>query len=115
MKAAALAFLCVVGPIHDGDTFTCKEGPRVRVWGVDAPELATEAGPASRRALTRLIAGKTLECEKKGRSYDRVVARCFVDGRDVAEEMVRGGFAADWPKFSHGAYSQVRPAPDGTN
>ena len=39
-------------------------------------------------------------------SYDRIVAQCFVHGRDLAEEMVSAGQARDWVAFSGGAYSR---------
>ena len=107
--AASVVFLCTSPAVHDGDTFRCHDGPRVRVWGIDAPELRTDAGPASRRALTHLVAGKVLICRRKGTSYDRVVALCTVRGRDVAADMVRQGQAVDWPRFSRGAYARVRP------
>jgi endonuclease YncB( thermonuclease family) len=104
--ALAAAFLCVYPDVHDGDTFRCHDGPRVRVWGIDAPELKTPAGPASTRALRQLVAGKILTCVPKGHSYDRVVALCTVNGRDIAAEMVLGGWAVDWPKYSHGRYAK---------
>lgn len=103
------AFLCVHPAVYDGDTFRCHDGPRVRVWGVNAAELRDPGGAEAKRALTRLISGKVLTCVKRGKSYDRVVALCTVDGRDVAAEMVRRGHAVDWPKYSRGRYAGVRP------
>lgn len=102
----AAAFICAYPAVHDGDTFRCHDGPRVRLWGVDAPELKTSAGPASTRALVRIVAGKTLACTPRGHSYDRIVALCTINGRDVAGEMVRQRQAVDWPKFSKGFYAR---------
>lgn len=103
-------FFCLHAAAVDGDTIRCEDGRRVRVWGIQAPERYEPAGPASTRAMGSLITGKTLQCERKGPdSYNRIVARCLVDGRDVAGEMVRQGRAVDWPRFSHGAYARVRP------
>ena len=39
-SAAAQSTPCVVERIADGDTFTCRDGRRVRLIGIDAPELA---------------------------------------------------------------------------
>lgn len=100
----AAAFICHVGPIHDGDTIRCQEGQRVRLWGVNAAELNDPGGQDARRALTRMISGKVLVCQKRGKSYDRVVALCRLNGHDIAAEMVREGFAVDWPRYSHGFY-----------
>jgi micrococcal nuclease len=107
MKAAlAAAFLCLHPGAVDGDTLRCGDGTRVRIWGIQAPERHHPEGPASTRALSRLIAGKVLTCQPRGKSYDRVVALCTVDGRDVAAEMVRQGQAADWPRYSGGLYAR---------
>jgi len=103
----AAAFLCVMPVQTDGDTLRCDQGrgERVRLWGVDSPEAHHPGGHAATRALSQIITGKTLTCEKRGVSFNRTVARCFTpDGRDVAAEMVRAGHAVDWPAFSGGYY-----------
>lgn len=84
MIALAVIFACHVTGIIDGDTFVCEGGQHVRLWGIDAPERYTPTGPASTRALAALVAGKTLACEPKGRSYQRIVALCRLNGSDVA-------------------------------
>ena len=54
-SAAAQSTPCVVERIADGDTFTCRDGRRVRLIGIDAPELAQgESGRQARAALRRL-------------------------------------------------------------
>jgi micrococcal nuclease len=101
----AAAFLCLQPGALDGDTWICADGTRVRAWGIQAAESHHPNGPAATRALSQIITGKTLTCQAKGRSYQRIVARCFTpDGRDVAAEMVRAGHAVDWPVFSGGLY-----------
>lgn len=93
--------ICERPGVIDGDTFRCADRTRVRVWGLDAPELATPAGPASMRAMATMLAGQTLTCQRKGKSHDRVVARCTLpDGRDIAAEMIRQGQGREWVKFS---------------
>lgn len=106
----AAIFLCTVAAagIYDGDTWRCTDGTRVRLAAVDAPEM--RRCPHTRRcvpgdphkakaALSALIAGKTLRCEKTGRSYDRVTAFCSVGGRDVSCAMLRTGTVAYAVKF----------------
>lgn len=102
----AAVFACQYPLVHDGDTFRCAGNVKVRLWGIDAPELQTPAGPPARNAAARIINGQTLTCEPKGKSWDRTVALCRLpNGTDIAAEMVKGGFAKDWPKFSGGFYS----------
>lgn len=103
----------VVGPVTrivDGDTFWIGRD-KIRLWGIDAPELSTVNGPPATRYLAQVVGNYPLTCRQAGASsYDRLVARC-VDpwGRDVAEIMVDAGWALDWPRFSRGRY---RPAQD---
>ena len=42
--------------------------------------------------------------------YKRTIARCYVDGIDIAAEMVRAGFAFDHLRYSNGAYSNQQKA-----
>jgi endonuclease YncB( thermonuclease family) len=104
-----LAFL-LVGHVHDGDTWTDITGQRWRLWGVDALELDQQCngrpcGEMARDALERLISDHTVDCESRGKSYDRIVGQCKVDDVDLSREMVRQGWAFDEPNFSHGLYS----------
>lgn len=95
--------LCADPRVTDGDTLRC-DGLKIRLWGIDAPEHDTEAGPAATNALRDLVTDETLVCRSRGKSYDRAVAQCWIGNRDVAGEMVRQHQAVDWPKFSHGYY-----------
>lgn len=92
--------------ITDGDTFRFGT-VRVRLHGVNAPEMDTPDGPRARVALMEAIGGDEVRCEDTGqRSYNRVVAVCFdAQGRDLAERMVLAGWAKDWPKFSQRRYA----------
>ena len=66
LSAHADEFTCKVESTTDGDTFRCDDNTRVRIHGIDAPELATPEGPASRNALQALIEARTLACEQNG-------------------------------------------------
>lgn len=92
--------------ITDGDTIRFGE-TRVRLHGVDAPEMRTEEGREARRRLIALIGDGQVRCRDTGqRSYDRVVAVCFdARGRDLAAAMVQAGWAVDAPRFSGGRYA----------
>lgn len=97
--------------VIDGDTIEI-DGTRLRLAGIDAPELDHPWGQKSKCALVQLCANQIVTAELHPElSYDRVVAQCFLpDGRDLAAELVRQGLALDWPRFSGGRYRHLEPA-----
>ena len=48
--------------------------------------------------------GTVCDGKSKPKSRDRIVAQCFLDKLDIAEEMAKSGTACDWPKFWGGHY-----------
>lgn len=93
--------------VTDGDTFRLASGERIRIAEIDAPE--TQPGNAKCRAelargraattrTTALLKGREVRFERVGRSYDRTVARVWLDGRDVAAALVEAGAARWWPR-----------------
>jgi micrococcal nuclease len=93
----------------DGDTLKL-DGQRYRLWGIDAPERDKPGGSAATRALRSIIAGQALTCQVLDTNrYDRPVVICHLpDGRDPSCDLVAGGFAEDWPKYSGGHYAACR-------
>lgn len=105
----AALFTCTQPGVIDGDTWRCADGARVRAWGIDAPERYTPAGPASTAALARLITGKTLTREPRGKSYNRTVALCRLpNGTDIGGEMIRQGRAVEWCSYSRNFYGDCK-------
>jgi endonuclease YncB( thermonuclease family) len=96
--------------VIDGDTIDIN-GMRLRLAGIDAPELDHPHGQKAKRALMRLCKGQVIRAVVEGgQSYDRLVATCYLpDGTDLSAEMVKTGHAIDWPKFSGGKYSHLEP------
>ncbi|HEV2593654.1 MAG TPA: thermonuclease family protein [Sphingomicrobium sp.] len=102
-------FSCAVAYVHDGDTFRCTDGTRVRLAAIDAPEMpgACREGRAcapgdpyeAKATLERMITGQTVQCEQNGTSYNRVVGWCSVDGADLSCAMLRSGKAIRLAKF----------------
>jgi micrococcal nuclease len=89
---------CVVARVGDGDTFYCRDGRKVRLIGVDAPELAQgEPGREAHAALTRLLpSGRAVRLEEDAAPrdrYGRTLAYVWYDGVLVNEALVRGGWA----------------------
>ena len=100
--AAGTVFRCAVSSITDGDTLRCVDGTRVRIAGIDAPEISPcsrgrqcVAGDAqaSKRSLASMAAGRVLQCHRVGTSYKRVVAFCSAGGVDLSCAQVRAGQA----------------------
>ena len=101
--------------VFDGDTFSVS-GEVIRLWGIDAPEhkqpcwrgsVEYACGVEARSYLQSLIDPATLTCEIKPRAKKetRTVALCRVKGKDLAQMMVRAGWALDYRQFSQGAYA----------
>jgi endonuclease YncB( thermonuclease family) len=87
----------VVG-VHDGDTLTLLvDGNRevkVRLDGIDAPELGQPFGKNAKAALSATVFEKTVTV-KVGTTdrYGRTVGRIFLNGQNVNLGMVRSGLA----------------------
>lgn len=96
--------------VIDGDTIIVKK-QRIRLFGIDAPELEHPWGKKSKWTLIGLCKGKVITIEPRDHlSYDRIVAKCLLpDGTDLSAEMVRRGMAIDWPEFSGGVYLKFEP------
>ena len=94
----------VVSRVLDGDTLVVGS-TRIRLQGVVAPELHEPYGPEARDFLTTLALDKQASCDLTGkRSFDRQVAVCRIDGRDLGRLIVGAGLARDCPHFSGGRY-----------
>ena len=115
----------------DGDTLEIA-GQRVRLWGIDAPELgqvcfvtlypdgsvSDGCGRKAQQELADLVRG-TVTCEPKDRDrYGRVVAVCKSSWQwsrgtesggqtihDIGGAMVLSVWAVDYTKYSGGAYA----------
>jgi micrococcal nuclease len=84
--------------VGDGDTFSCRDGRKVRLLGIDTPELGQgEPGRRAHEALRRLLPRGTavrLEGDVAPRDrYGRVLAYVWTGSRMVNETLVREGWA----------------------
>lgn len=90
---------------HDGDTCTLEDGQRVRLSGLDAPELGQPYSEASRDYLIHLVVKQEATLDCNGRSYGRRVCNVSVLGVDVQKELVSRGLAFDYTQYSKGLYA----------
>lgn len=83
--------------VVDGDTFRYGT-ERVRLRGIDTPELNEPGGQAARLRLEELLRSGPVRMVPHGRDvYDRLVADVFVDEQNVAAMLRREGYAKPGP------------------
>ena len=109
----ALALLCGstqaatlsgrVVKVSDGDTITVLTGRtqhRIRLSGIDAPEIKQPFGQASRKHLASMIAGQavTVEWHKRDK-YGRIVGKVWHGTTDAGLSQIRNGFAWHFKRY----------------
>lgn len=108
--AAGEGRVCQVRSVYDGDTATlaCKDGKlKVRVWGIDAPEMKQAPwGTRARDALrARLPAGSEVRVEVVDTDrYGRAVARLYQGNTDIGLAQVRDGWGAIYERYNDSAH-----------
>jgi endonuclease YncB( thermonuclease family) len=76
----------------DGDTLRIGTD-RVRLRGIDTPELDEPGGQAAKQRLEELLRGGPVHVLPRGRDiHDRLVADVFVSGQNLAEILKSEGF-----------------------
>lgn len=82
-------------PIHTIDGDTLRVGSeRIRLRGIDTPELNEAGGPEARQRLEQLLTEGPIRIVPHGQDvYGRTVADVFVNGKNVAEVLKLEGFA----------------------
>jgi micrococcal nuclease len=65
----------------------------VRLADFYGPELQEPSGKAAKASLERIAMGRTVICTASHRSYDRVVARCTLQGVSLGDRMRAAGVA----------------------
>jgi micrococcal nuclease len=86
--------LCVA--VYDGDTITVATGVKVRLIGIDAPELSEPGGDIARNYLACLVLNKEVILVKRDEntdSYGRLLRYVYVDGICINEELIKNGYA----------------------
>jgi endonuclease YncB( thermonuclease family) len=95
--AFAEVLLGTVIAVHDGDTITLQSESgqkKIRLAGIDAPELNQPYGVESRVALRDVVLDRQVQVEtSKTDKYDRVVGRVILDGQDINLKQVQSGMA----------------------
>jgi len=83
--------------VGDGDTVSVKlsrGAVKIRLEGIDCPELGQDFGMRAKQFTSNLVFGKTVQVlPYYPDEYGRIVGRVFVDGKDVSLELLKAGLA----------------------
>ena len=123
---SVLLAACIVTAVYDGDTLTAKcekraSPVRVRVAGIDSPELKAFTWQTQPGAIEARTAARTLCLKQKAvirldvydRRTSRWVGRVVCQGQDLGKHMVSGGNAWAYMPTKTADYSiQMRGAQD---
>lgn len=115
MTALALALLLSIPApfdarvvaVHDGDTISVlREGRsvRLRLHGIDCPELGQAFGRAAKQTTSSLVFKRDVHVVPVDiDQYGRLVADVFVGSTSINLELVRRGFAWHFTRYSRDA------------
>lgn len=93
--------------VIDGDTLRMGE-TRIRLNGLHAPERGEPGFEEATVFMKEITAGELVRCEQvETDRYGRVIAICYVDGRDVAAALVTAGLGRDCQRYSGGRYETL--------
>jgi endonuclease YncB( thermonuclease family) len=94
----------VIVRVVDGDTVQLDVGDakkRVRLLGIDAPEIKQEYGIESRAYLNNLVGSKSVQMECTGSDrYKRAICKIVFKGVDINLRMVESGMAWHYKRYS---------------
>jgi endonuclease YncB( thermonuclease family) len=98
----------VVESVVDGDSIVVRDKAashrtsyRVRLEGVDAPELAQQYGPQSRQALQDIVLGKDVRVAVIGKDkYGRYLGTVFLDEWNINQVQIFDGWAWWFRKYA---------------
>lgn len=83
--------------VRDGDTLEVMRAGRavrVRLWGVDCPELAQAFGQRAKQRTSDLVFGREVRVTVVDHDrYGRLVGQVGIDGRDLGEALIQAGMA----------------------
>ena len=90
--------------VHDGNTLALRtedETLKVRLFGIDTPELGQPFGNNAKGALSSLVFGKSVTVLSSGKDrYGRTLGVVFLGNGNVNEQMIRMGMAWHYRQYS---------------
>ena len=98
--------LCLAIAVKDGDKIRCDH-ERIRIFGLDCPELSHPGGLDAKRALEHelRVRGRTVTFVRRGLDRSgRTIAVVLADERDVTRRMILLGYCWEHCGYSKGEY-----------
>lgn len=100
----------IVVHVADGDTLTVRSGTfgnfkkeKVRLYGIDAPEMNQMYGPESKEWLLSRVMGQPVTVEKENvDQYGRLVGRVYAKEKYINMEAVQAGMAWYYKQYAKG-------------
>jgi len=91
--------------VVDGDTFEIESGEKVRLIGINAPEISDIFGVESKEYLISLIEGKDVELKDDNLSnktdrYNRLLKYVILNGEDINNKLIINGYAFAYLKYN---------------
>ena len=99
--------------VIDGDTFVIEGGERVRMIGINAPELKDTYGVESKNHLKTLIESKYVNLIKGDVTankdyFKRLLRYVYLDSTDINLKMIEDGFASAYLKYPFSKSKQCK-------
>tara|TARA_Y100000385_G_C13002553_1_gene597931 strand:+ start:219 stop:779 length:561 start_codon:yes stop_codon:yes gene_type:complete len=90
--------------IIDGDTFETETGEKVRLIGINTPEISDFYGLEAKEYLKNLVENKVVDLQTDNISsdrdrYQRLLRYVIINGIDLNKKMVADGFAFAYLKY----------------
>jgi len=98
-----------VSYVIDGDTLILDGvKPRIRLWGVDAPENGQGGASAATTTLQKFALNKRISFIEIDRDkYGRIVARVFLhNGKEINRLMIESKTTKEYCRYSKGFYGR---------
>ena len=97
----------IIEKCYDGDTCTTKNGEKIRLACIDAPEITGKnAKPIkaerSKEFLNNLVLNKKVFLKRINTDrYGRTVAELFIDDINIQKLLVNNGYAKVYEKYAY--------------
>jgi endonuclease YncB( thermonuclease family) len=99
----------VVG-VSDGDIITVLhegKGEKIRLYGIDTPEIGQTFGKRAKQFTSDMVYGKTVKVETRDKDpYGRAVGIVTVDGKSLNESLIKNGLAWVDQKYCKAAFCE---------
>lgn len=101
--------------VIDGDTFETEDGEKVRMIGINAPELSDIFGIEAKEHLKELIEHKDVilvpgKISKDKDVYQRLLRYVYYESEDINKKMIEDGFAFAYLKYKFEKSSEYENA-----